>query len=732
MFNVLFSLQIVAVVLSLFCIAMLLVRKNNDISKYMLLACICCFIQNAGYLSEMQSQNLDEAMMALKFEYIGGAYILTCIVFFICLYCKINISKWVEGGLFALGTAVLFCVWTYKDNTLFYTSVEFVKDSGFFPHLVMGKGILYIVFTTVMAIVFVAGIVVAVISAARTSDIGMKRNYKLLAFSCSVPTVFRVCGLLDIIKGYDPAPIGGAIGVLSFVFAIAFRHIFDVVETAHDNIMMDLDEAVIILDRGYGLQEINNKAKELFPFLLNVSDGEKINDDIFNYVIENHGQKDVMINNRFYDVLFNEVRNNGNTVIGYTLAFIDTTDAKHQLDKLNELREAADTANQAKSTFLASVSHEIRTPINVVVGMSDVILRDFDDPKLLEYVTSIQNAANSLLDLIGDILDFSKIESGKTSLVCADYEVSRFMFDLVNAYAHVGDEKGIKFIHKIDKNIPATLYGDETRIRQIMTNLLSNAFKYTKEGSVTFRAAFETTGQGKGNLIVSVEDTGIGIKRGDMDKLFEVFVRLDERVNRAVEGAGLGLNITKQLTDLMNGEIKVYSEYGSGSVFTVIIPQIVHSEEGKVVGDVGEHTSIQTKRKKVGYIAPDAEVLVVDDSKTNLIVAKALLRDTKVKVTTASSGFECLELVKSKKFNVIFLDHRMPEMDGVETLHRMHNQDSATRLIPTIMLTANAVNDARDYYLNEGFTDFISKPITEESITGIMEKYIPEELKKRW
>ena len=252
-----------------------------------------------------------------------------------------------------------------------------------------------------------------------------------------------------------------------------------------------------------------------------------------------------------------------------------------------------------------------------------------------------------------------------------EYRVDEFFRDLIMVFDRKGEEKNLEFKTDISGDIPSVLYGDALRIRQVATNLLSNAFKYTREGSVTLRARFEKISEEKGNLIFSVEDTGIGIKKEEIDRIFELFVRLDERLNRSVEGTGLGMNITKQLVDLMNGEIKVYSEYGKGSVFTVIIPQFVRSKHGETVGEL-THQNVVKQHIAIGFEAPEAKVLIVDDSKTNLIVAKALLRDTKAQITTGISGDECLDHVIREHYDVIFLDHRMPGMDGVETLHKMH------------------------------------------------------------
>lgn len=729
MYNILFGIQILAVLLTFACVVLLLVQKNSGIAKFMMLACICTFIQNTGYLMEMRSANLSEAMMAVRFEYLGTSFILTATMVFVFKYCKIELFSFAKWALLIIDIAVLLCVWCYEYTPLYYSGVDFA-NSGVLPHLILVKGPLYIIFVVVMYLEFLASIVVSIVSIIRTNDSNMKSNYIVLALACTLPLFFHISGAVNLIDGHDPAPLGGAVGTLIFVGGIAFRHMFDIVEMAHESILMELDEAVIILDYRHGFQEANDKAYVLFPELRDINPGEAINDKILKRVIENSVERDIVIGSNTYDAKLKEVYSN-KILVGHTIVLVDITDSKLQLDKMTELREAADSANQAKSSFLASVSHEIRTPINVVVGMSDVILRDYSDEKLLGYAENIQEAAKSLLDLINDILDFSKIESGKTTLSNFDYQTNRFFYDLVNTYEHRGDENGVKFEKNIATNIPAVLYGDETRIRQIMTNILTNAFKYTREGSVLLRAAFEWINDDTGNLILSVEDTGIGIQKTDLDKLFEVFVRLDERINRSVEGTGLGLNITKQLLELMGGEIKVYSEYGKGSVFTVIIPQAVHCDVNQHMGEINLESHAVSKRKKVDYIAPNAEVLVVDDSKTNLIVAKALLRDTQVKVTTATSGAECIELVKQKRFDVIFLDHRMPEMDGVETLHRMRGMLHKSENAPVIMLTANAVSDAKEYYIGEGFTDFISKPISEETITGMLANYLPEDMIER-
>ena len=725
MYNVMLGLQIFAVLLGLFCIVMLLIQKNTNIAKYMLITCICSFVQNAGYLLELTSHNIYEAMMAIRFEYIGGAFLTSCVTIFVFKYCKKDLNKFIKIFLLGFGTIVLASVWLYEINPLYYTSVDWV-ETGVIHHVLLGKGPLYILNSVLTFAQIVLCIAYTIVIAVQMRDSKMKARYRFLMFSCTIPLIFYVIGMSGITQGYDPIPLGGAIGVLSFVLVIAFRNAFNLVEMAHETVLANLNEAVVILDYTNGFQEANSMAYELFPELRKSIRGKGVKSDVLNDIIEEKGGVNIPIRGKYYDATFSEVVSN-KMLIGYAIVFTDITEEKTQRDTVQKLRNAAEVANQAKSSFLASVSHEIRTPINVIVGMSDVITRDSTDSRMKGYAANIQEAANSLLDLINDILDFSKIESGKTALVCGDYETKRFFYDVINTYHNMGNEKGLRFETDIKSNIPATLYGDEARIRQIIINLLSNAFKYTYEGYVQFRADFEWTGSLTGNLILSVSDSGIGINKEDVDKMFVVFAQLEETINRAIEGAGLGLNITKQLVNLMNGSITVDSEHGKGSTFTVTIPQEIHGDIKEQMGNLSEYKPQKRERKAVGYTAPEAKILIIDDTKTNLIVAKALLRDTKVQITTGISGYECIEKVKNEHYDVIFLDHRMPEMNGIETLHNMENIDHKCINSPVIMLTANASNDARDYYIGEGFTDFISKPISEESITKMLRQYLPKD-----
>ena len=410
MYNILLILQIVAILLNFVCVALLMLQRSSTPTKLMLVICACSFIQNCGYFLEMRSKTLDEAMMAIKFEYIGGAFILSFLMIFVFKYCHVELHKTIQYSIIGLDILVLISVWVCEYLPIYYTSANFVH-SGVMPHAVLGKGILYIVYAISMYCEFIVSAVISLMSAIKSEDSNMRKNYWMLFFCCIVPCLFYIAGIVNVIDGYDTAPIGGAVGMMIFGWAIITRRVFDVVETAHENILLELDDAIIVLDYRRGLQEANKAAIALFPELAYTQFGQLIPNTEFNEILDKRPKEDVMIKGRFYKIHVNELYDrNGldSSFIGFSVILFDVTEAHEQLKKMTELRKAADSANQAKSTFLANVSHEIRTPINVVVGMSDVILRDYEEPQLLGYAHNIQNAANALLELINDILDFSK------------------------------------------------------------------------------------------------------------------------------------------------------------------------------------------------------------------------------------------------------------------------------------------------------------------------------------
>ena len=420
----------------------------------------------------------------------------------------------------------------------------------------------------------------------------------------------------------------------------------------------------------------------------------------------------------------------GLLIVMFAVGMVYLLSAEEKVRESDELREAkniAEQANHAKSDFLANMSHEIRTPINAIMGMNEMVLRESKDEAILEYASNIQSASRTLLSLINDILDFSKIEAGKMEIIPAPYKTAGFFNDVINMIEIKAKQKQLDFQVEIDPALPAVLCGDEVRNRQIIINILNNAVKYTRQGMVKLCVKGITTDQ-TFLLMMQVSDTGIGIKKEDLDKLFDGFQRLDLKQNRNIEGTGLGLAITHNLVEQMHGRLEVSSEYGKGSVFTVYLTQEII--DSSPVGDFRHKSEAEGKQEKKSgqsFVAPEAKVLVVDDNNMNLKVVNALLKKTKIQVTTCLSGSECLALTAKEYFDVILLDHMMPDLDGIETLSRLKQSDNPCKAVPVIALTANAIVGAKEKYIKAGFSDYLSKPVEGAKLEKMLLKYIPQD-----
>ena len=394
------------------------------------------------------------------------------------------------------------------------------------------------------------------------------------------------------------------------------------------------------------------------------------------------------------------------------------------------------SANEAKSRFLSNISHEIRTPINAVLGFDEMILRESNDSTVIQYAKDIQSSGKTLLALINDVLDFSKIEAGKLEIIPVEYELRSLINDVVNMARVRAIDKNLEMIVNVEEEIPHVLFGDEVRIKQCIINIVTNAIKYTEVGSVTIDITYKNIeaenpedayDENKILLEVKVTDTGIGIREEDIDKLSGAFERIDEKRNRTIEGSGLGINIVNSLLSMMDSKLKVKSEYGKGSEFSFAIAQKVVDMEP--IGNFSEAYNEAVKDAHdyhETFHAPDARILVVDDTKTNLTVVEGLLKKTQIAVDTAMSGMEALDLITKNKYDIIFLDHRMPEMDGIQTFHAMEElSGNLNKKTPVIALTANAVSGSREMYFKEGFTNYMSKPVDPIKLEDMIMSYLP-------
>ncbi|MBR1723292.1 MAG: response regulator [Treponema sp.] len=398
-------------------------------------------------------------------------------------------------------------------------------------------------------------------------------------------------------------------------------------------------------------------------------------------------------------------------------------------DELKKMTETANSANEAKSAFLSSMSHEIRSPINAVLGLDEMILRESNENAIKGYARDIQSSGKSLLSIINDILDFSKIEAGKMDIIPDGYDLRSTITDLANMVETRAKHKNLDFIITVDESMPHHLYGDETRIKQCALNILTNAVKYTRKGSVRLNVSFKKIDEEKIGLKIQVVDTGIGFREEDLEQLYKPFERIEENRNRSIEGTGLGMSIVHGLLTQMGTKLEVKSVYGKGSDFSFIVEQKVTDWEK--IGTKEESKAALLKEATTyseSFQAPDAKILVVDDTVVNLTVAKGLLKKTRIQIDTAESGAEALNLVRENKYDILFVDHLMPKMDGIEFLAaNFMDADSKNKNTPAVALTANAVSGAKDFYLSSGFDNYLSKPIDPKKLEEMVAKYLPRE-----
>jgi len=397
------------------------------------------------------------------------------------------------------------------------------------------------------------------------------------------------------------------------------------------------------------------------------------------------------------------------------LVEIRTEELSNNQKKLVIAVEAAEHANNAKTEFLANMSHEIRTPMNAIIGMSEILEHEILNDRQMSFVKDINTSAHSLLGIINDILDMSKIEAGRLELNPVDYDFPLFIDNIASMFTHIVGIKGIGFKFEKVGELPEYLYGDDIRLRQIITNICGNAVKFTDNGYVKLSVT-----KSSDILVLKIEDTGMGIHKDDLPKMFNAFEQLDKVKNRSIVGAGLGLTICKSLVEMMDGEITVESEYGHGTAFTVTIPIKLGNKE-----NIRKH---EGERDAYTLRAPDAKILITDDNEFNLKVASGLLLLMDIRAVTADSGFKAIELIKNNDYDIVFMDHMMPEMDGIEAMHRIRAMGGKYEDLIIIALTANAANNARDMFLEQGFNDFISKPIDAEELCEMLEKYLPAEM----
>ncbi len=703
-------------------------QKPSKHQQYLLFLIFALCINFVGYLLELQSTFLREALTTVKFSYLGKSFLGITMFLFVMQICKVKIPIWVSRTLALVHIVIIFLVLNCEKHTLFYNSIEFVQE-GDFPHLVLGHGVVYNLNCIILISYAAVMIGVCVHYYQRAHYVFEKKQFGNLLFINIVALLGFAIYISGVTKGYDITLLAYLIDTI-LLSVLIFRHrLFDTLTLAKDLAVDSLAEGLVVVDNDEKIIYFNQKAEQIYE-KISLGKAEPILEDMNDCILE---KKNIIRDKQIYAVGSYMVEQES-TYYGKMYVLTDVTDNYHytkrmqeQAEIMKELKEQAEAANQAKSLFVSNMSHEIRTPMNAIVGLTEVLLRKDWPMEDKKYLLNIKSSGKALLDIINDLLDFSKIEAGKFVITRDTYDIAQMFRDIqVIGDTRIGD-KDVKLVMDVDREIPRLLYGDSLRIRQVLINIMNNAIKFTDKGSVTVQVQAKQREGKRVQLDFSVKDTGQGIKKQDLEHLFNAFTQVDLKKNRGKEGTGLGLAISRQLVELMGGTLLVESEYGKGSEFYFTLWEGIESEEN--IGDFGEvkEQAGDAGKDMFTFTLPDATILLVDDNEINREVAQALLEPFEMKIDVVSNGKEALDLVQQNHYDLVFMDHYMPVMDGVEATRRIRSLEGEYyQNLPILALTADAVQGVKEEFLAAGMNDFVSKPIAMKDITSALTRWIPK------
>ncbi len=714
-------------------IALFLLLNGDGAREQKLLIMIMCgsLVQNIGYLLELTAPAVEAAMTAVIMEKVGSAFTPLCYCWFIYIYCSAKPPKVLLRILGAISFLSLPAV-IFNWQGLFYREVRWVPGTGGFYHISLSYGPLYVFFTIAHIIIPYVLCIYTLTKAVRScTDRQVNRQYRMIFAISTLPVTMLVAYVFKLMNEFDFTPVTLTISMSLVVIVVWSRRNYDFRHVAAEKVLESMGDGVIALDNHDRLVSYNRAAAMIFTDLSAHKPGENIRvvEGFREEMLNNDVPQSFSIREQHYESHSKHIMDENGRIRGCVILILDMTDMRAYINEIKRVRRQAEKASIAKSEFLANMSHEIRTPMNAIIGLNDIIMEECGDTEIYGYAKDVQSAAKNLLTIINDILDLSKVEAGKMELVNVNYYIKVMADDLMGMMDMAASQQGLILKYECDGTIPCRYNGDDGRIKQILLNILSNAIKFTTKGYVrAYITGKPGTNPDEELLTFCVEDTGRGIREEDLPNIFEDFRQVDSKKNRSVEGSGLGLAIVKNLVELMGGTIDVESTYGLGTTFTVTIPQkIVDSRP------VSEMPEIPQAEQKVTdmFTAPGMKVLIVDDNVINRKVARSFLKSYSFDLTEAESGPEAIELVRTGWYDIIFMDHMMPDMDGVEAAEiiRMDCGENGTAPV-MVALTANAMEGMREYFLEHGFQDFIAKPLDRKELNRLLLRWVPEKYRQ--
>ncbi len=701
-------------------------HAKGTLHSYLFLSCIATLFNNLGYLLELMAHSEEAYFTALRMSYLGRVWIGFALLVFIVELTQRNFLRGLKYIFAAINVFVYIAMFTTRSTGLYYKNCSFIMN-GDFPVFVHEDGIVHNFWSATLGVYIILGLGALFTEIAKEKD-KTRRKQLLMVLSAvlaqSIAVIIQLLKLFPVTRFYDLTMIGYPIGTIFMLIAILRYDLLDTEAIARQYVIDQISEAIMAVDKHGIVRFVNEPVNMLVPLM-----GGSMESAIAMAHDAAVRGSTISAGGRIFTAKESSLELKGKR-IGTLYMLVDSTSTYRYLEEIRLQKRIADRANKAKSAFLANMSHEIRTPINSILGMDEMIMRESKENNIIEYAENIESAGRHLLSIINDILDISKIEEGKVEIIPVDYDLSSVINDLTNMIQARAESKGLSLKLEVDDETPKMLTGDEIRIKQVASNILTNAVKYTKEGSVTMKVGYEKI-EGEPdsiNLKFSITDTGIGIKQEDIPKMFKAFERIETSRNRNIEGTGLGMSISKRLLDMMGSKMEVESEYGKGSTFSFAVKQKVIAWEPIGQYEDSYKRAVEGRKEyKRSFTAPDARILIIDDTPMNLAVFKGLLKQTLMHIDTAISGDEGIALAKENKYDILFIDHMMPHKDGIETLVEIRKLGVPSSGAVTVCLTANAISGAREGYLKAGFDDYIPKPIEAKRLEHMIMDYLPKE-----